>query len=540
MRTWYTGATIYTMDDDRNVYDVMAVEDGKIARIGVKEELKIPAGEPVVDLAGKFIYPGFNDSHMHLLNCGYTKYLQVVLQGTKSVADLQQRIEAYITDRKLPAGAWVRGRGWNNDYFEDDTRFPTRYDLDKASPHHPMVMTRACGHACVVNSKALEVLGIDKNTPQIPGAVFEVDQNGEPNGVFREQAMDKFIYSNVPLPSPEEVKDMLEKTMQEMNRWGITSAQTDDFISLPGNEYQLVIDAYEALKKEGKLTVRVCSQSQFLSQDLFLQFLRDGYGPGYGDELYKMGPLKIQLDGSLGARSAALAAPYTDDAGNTGIMTMTAEELLSWLGIAKDHGMNTVIHCIGDGAMHRALDCFETLMEPGDANHRNGLIHVQITDLPLLERIADLHVLAYVQPIFLDYDWKVAVERVGKERERTSYNWKTLMDLGVRTSFGTDAPVEHFNPFHNIYEAVTRKDLNGNPARGWLPDQAVTVDEALAAYTREGAFASFEEEIKGTLEVGKLADFIVLDDDLFTMEPEKIKDVLVWDIVLSGNIMKHI
>lgn len=530
MKKLFKNGVIYSLDKDNTVYNSMLIEDGKILKMSKDNDIKEENCE-VIDLNGDFLYPSFNDSHMHLVSYGYGNQ-SVKLMGTTSIEDLDNKILEYIKENNMTSTDWIRGRGWNNDYFETSNELPTRYDLDKVSTTNPLVMIRACGHICVVNSKVLEILGMEDSAPQISGGEIDLDEKGKPLGIFRENALE-IVYSKIPELSLEKVKKIIVETSKEMNSMGITSCHSDDFCNLPGSDYKLVMDAYEELVKENKLTVRVYEQSQFTTIEDYDRFLSQGYKTGVGNNYFKIGSLKLLLDGSLGAKTAALNNHYIGEENNYGIMTMTEEKLEKWFNKAKENNMQIAIHCIGDRATKTALDGFEKIIDGKD--HRHGIVHCQITDLPLLERIAKTNTITYVQPIFLDYDRHIVKDRVGEELERTSYNWKTMIDLGIHTSFGTDAPVESFNPFHNIYEAVTRKDLKGEPEEGFLIDQAVSVEEALRAYTIEGAYASFEEDIKGSLETGKLADFIVMEEDIFQVAPESIKDLSVKETYLEGK-----
>ncbi|MDF2676645.1 MAG: hypothetical protein K0Q97_950, partial [Bacillota bacterium] len=255
----------------------------------------------------------------------------------------------------------------------------------------------------------------------------------------------------------------------------------------------------------------------------------------------KIGPLKILLDGSLGARTAALNQPYSDCPSAEGIVTLTQEELDEIVDLAHKNNMQLAIHAIGDRTMYMAFNSIEKLIKENvKENYRHGIVHCQITDEYLLNKFKELDVIAYIQPIFLDYDWHIVKDRVGEKREKTSYNWKSLINKGVKTANGSDAPVETFNVLKGIYEAVTRKDLYGLPEGGWLPDQKLTVKEAVYGYTMGGAYASFEENIKGSIEKGKLADLVVLSEDIFSINEDMIKNVNVEMTVFNGKIVHEI
>lgn len=529
---------IRTMNAEKPLCEAVAVENGKIVKVGTNEEiLELKKNDSeAIDLKGKVMVPGFNDSHMHLLSYGYS--LQSInLVGTKSIEEIIDKVGKTISSRKIEKGKWVRGRGWNHDYFVDEKVFPTRYDLDKISIEHPIALTRTCGHVVVVNSKALEIAGITKDTAQVEGGKFDLDENGEPLGIFRENAQE-LIYRSIPEPTVEEIKKMLEEGMKNANACGITSIQTDDFEAIPGKNYQNIIRAYNELRNEGKMSTRIYEQCLLPSMERLIGFLNKGYKTGYGDEFFRIGPLKLLGDGSLGARTAALTKHYEDDPSTYGIAVYEQEELDEIVNTAHNHEMQIAIHCIGDRAMYMAFEALEKVLKKNPReNHRHGIVHCQITDEYLLDKFKELDILAYIQPIFLDYDWHITESRIGSDLTKTSYNWKTLIDKGVHVSCGSDCPVESFNVLNGIYEAVTRKDLKGEPKEGWLPEQKLTVEEAVYAYTMAGAYSSFEENIKGSIEEGKLADMVVLSQDIFEIPEDDIKNTEVEMTVFNGEIV---
>ena len=537
----FINSKIYTMDEDRNIYEALGVNRNKIEALGSNSEILLlkDSNTEIIDLKGKTVVPGFNDSHMHLLNYGYS-LRQVNLIGTDSAEEINERVKEFISKEQIEKGKWIRGRGWNQDYFKDEKRFPTKYDLDKISTEYPIIVTRICGHVGVINSKALEILNIDKDTPQFEGGQFDLDHNGEPVGIFREMALTA-VYNFIPEPSLAEVKHMMEIAITEMNKQGITSVGTDDFESLPGKNYDLVIKAYNELKFENKLNVRIYEQCLIPDIDKLEEFFGKGYKTGFGDEFLKIGPLKLLVDGSLGARTAALIKPYEDEKDNYGITLLNQEELDRLVSLSSEYNTHIIIHAIGDRAMYMAFESIEKeLTKNPKKDHRHGIVHCQITDEALINKFKELDVVAYIQPIFLDYDWNMVKKRVGEDREKTSYNWKGMVDKRVKIACGSDAPVETFNVLYGIYEAVTRKDLTGRPKEGWLKDQALTVDEALYGYTMGGAFSSFEEDIKGSIKIGKLADIVVLSEDIFTIDSDDIKNIKIEKTIFNGNIIYEV
>ncbi len=529
---------IHTMDKERNIVEAIGINGDIIEKIGTNEEIMALKNNStkIIDLEGKVVLPGFNDSHMHLLSYGYSLN-RIDLGGAKSIEEINCIIKNIIEEKDMEKGEWVNGRGWNQDYFIGEKRFPTRHDLDKISLEHPILIGRACGHIVVVNSKALELLNITKDTPQVDGGHFDLDENGEPLGIFRENALG-LVYSKLPNPTVDDIKHMMVRAIEDLNKNGVTSVGTDDFDAFPDVDYEKIILAYQELKEENKLKVRVYEQFLIQDKDRLQGFIDKGYGSSWGDKFFKLGSLKLLVDGSLGARTAALTEDYSDDYNNKGITKLLQDELDIIVDLANQYNIQVAIHGIGDRAMYMALESIEKVLDknPRD-NHRHGIVHCQITDEELLNKFAELKIIAYIQPIFLDYDWKIVRSRVGENRERTSYNWKTMLDKNITIACGSDSPVETFNVMKGIYEAVTRKDLDGNPQGGWLPEQRLTVDEAVYGYTMGGAYASFEENIKGSLEEGKLADMVVLSKDIFNIEEDSIKDVEVVATIFGGELV---
>ncbi len=522
---------IVTMDNYLKEAEAILIKNDKIEFVGTNDQILVHKTKDttLIDLHGKLVIPGFNDSHMHLY--GFGQGLQMVdLKNATSVKEIINRGKEFISSKEIRENAWVIGRGWNQDYFKGDKIFPTRFDLDEISTTNPIMLSRACGHLAVVNTKALEICGIDINTPQVDGGEFNFDL-----GLFSENAI-SLISANIPKPTKEEVKKALIDGMEYANKHGITSIQTDD-LAHAGN-YKLLIEAYESLRRAGKLTCRIYQQCLLDSKEKLKEFLDFGYNTGYGDNYYKLGPLKLLSDGSLGARTAALVNPYADNSKTNGIMCYSQAELDELIKLAHDNGMQISVHCIGDRAMYSVLNSYEIALKANNRkDHRHGIIHCQITDETLLNKFKELNVIAYVQPIFLHYDLHIVESRVGKELASKTYAFKSMIDKGIHTSFGTDCPVEALDTMSNVHCAVTRSDLSGYPKDGWNSKEKVSVYEAIYSYTMSSAYAAFEEDIKGSISKGKLADFIVLDEDIFKVDVNKIKDIKVEMTFVGGKLV---
>lgn len=539
MRTIYYGGQVYT--GSLPLAEAFAVEDGRFVFAGTNQEALAlaEAGGETVDLKGRFVCAGFNDSHMHLLNYGYALQVADLSSNTGSLAQVLDTMRAFLKEKGFAPGQWVRGRGWNHDYFTDESRFPNRHDLDKVSTEHPVCIVRTCGHTCVVNTKALELIGVTADTPQPEGGCFELGEDGQPNGVFRENGMD-LVYSKLPQPGVEELKAMLLDAQAHLNSYGVTSCQTDDFTAFANVDWHDIMEAYRQLEAEGRMTVRMAQQAQLTTVEDLEGFLAEGYNTGWGDEWVKVGPLKILGDGSLGARSAYLSRDYADKPGYRGIPIYTQQQFDDLIGCANRHGMQVAVHAIGDGILDRVLSAYKkALAEHPRDDHRHGVVHCQITRPDQLADFAALHLHAYVQPIFLDYDIHMVEQRVGPELAATSYAFRTLMDSGVWTSSGTDCPVELPRALACIQCAVTRRTLKDRVGP-YLPEEALTVQQAVDSYTIHSAHATFEEDSKGRIAPGYLADFVVLGDNPFEADPYAIGDIPVLATYAGGRCVYQV
>ena len=524
MRTLYYNGKIYT--GSLPLVSCFAVEDGRFCFAG--NEADAPMAEERIDLQGKFVCAGFNDSHMHLLNYGQALTVAPLHAHTGSLEELIRCLKETAPGR----GGWILGRGWNQDYFAEDKKMPTRYDLDRVSQVHPVCAIRACGHALSVNSKALDLLGITADTPQVEGGEI-VMENGQLNGIFFDNAME-LVLPRIPAPGKEELKHMIRLGCKALNRYGITSCQSDDYCVFHNISWERVNEAFRELEEAGELTVRVYEQANFTDLKELRRFTESGHNTGVGTDLFRMGPLKMLGDGALGARTAFLSRPYADAPDTRGLSVFTKEEFESLIGYANANGMQAAVHAIGDACLDLVLGAYEkALREHPRTDHRHGIVHCQITRPDQLEKMAELGLHIYAQSIFLDYDIHMVEDRVGKELAASSYSWKWLKDRGCHVSNGSDCPVELPNVMGGIQCAVTRRDLKGFGP--YLPEQAFSVQEALDSFTKEGAYASFEEETKGQIKPGMLADFVILGENPFETTPEHLKDIPILATFLAGK-----
>ena len=527
----YNG-NIVTMNAEKERVEAVCVDGGHIAYVGgLDKALSLCTSQTrKIDLRNRTLIPGFHDSHLHNVKYGYFKSC-CDLSDCTSLGHVVEKVRQFIADNKKPEGAWVIGRGWNQDLF-DVKVFPRREDLDRISLTRPILLHRCCTHMLVVNSAALSALNIDGNTPQVEGGEFDVS-----TGLFTEKAR-RLALAGIPHESVEDIKEYIKKACADLAEHGITSIQSDDFAMAENS--QTIVQAYSELAESGELCVRVTQQCQMPDIHHLNRFIeKDLKARNIGD-FYRIGPIKILADGSLGARTAYLSSPYCDDPQTRGMMLHTEEAMAKMIKTAHDSGYPVAIHCIGDGAANICIDAIEKAKRerPNDSI-RHGIVHCQITDKAILNKFKTLDLLAFVQPIFLDYDLHIVEDRVGKELARTSYNFKTMLDMGIHMSIGTDSPVEKFDPLPNIYCGVTRKDKKGYPAEGFFPEQRLSIYDSVYCYTHGSAYCSGEERQKGSIEEGFFADFTVLSDNIFGMEdsPEKLLDVSIDMTIVNGKIV---
>lgn len=468
--------------------------------------------------------PGFNDAHSHLAGAGQAK-LTVNLDGAKSIAELQRLVRARLKD--YTAGEWITGRGWDHTLWHP-AKFPTRQDLDAVSTTHPMIFSRVDGHVAIANSLALQIAGITRDTKDPAAGKIERDSSGEPTGMLEEDAAMSLVFRKIPRISTAQRRRGIELVLAELAENGVTSAQDnsgwDDFL------------VYGELKREGKLTSRI---TEWLPFDAPLAELeakrREG---GATDPWLKTGLLKGFMDGALGGRTAAMAAPYSDDSSTRGILRVQPDEL-NRMAIERDKaGFQIGFHAIGDLANKVALDAFAAVVAAnGPRDRRDRIEHAQIVAPGDFERFANLQVIASMQPSHETTDMRWAEARIGTERSKGAYAWRTMLNHGVRLAFGTDYPVEEVNPMRGLHACVTRQLPDGTPPSGWEPQEKISLDECIAAYTTGSAYAEFEEGKKGQILPGQYADIIVLSDDVTKVAPGKILSVKVLQTYAGGKLV---
>ena len=512
---------------------VLWAQGGRIRALGGPELLAAAPPElPRTDLGGGWALPGFNDSHLHLLDVG-RGLASVDLFGASGPADIAARCAAFVRAHAVPPGQAVYGNGWNQDLFAGPHALPTRADLDAAVPDHPLLLDRVCGHIMLCNTAALRAAGITSQTPDPPGGGIDRGPGGEPNGLLRDNAV-ALVRPLLPAETPAACAGRWRAALAHAAAHGLTSVQTCDVRS---RDWPTVLAALEELDAQDALPLRLTLQCAMDTPE-DLQALWDaGYRPGAHGKRWKIGPLKLFLDGSLGARTAWLRGGYADAPGTHGLCCLPMAEALALARKADAAGMQVIAHAIGDGAMEEMLDIIETLNAPrGGANPlRHGVVHCQVTAPGQWDRLAALGAGALVQPIFLDYDHTIVTARCGAALAGTSYAFGDAVRRGLPVSYGTDAPVESLDPLRNLYAAVTRRPLSGGAP--WQPQQAVTRAQALFCYTQGSAWQEFAEAEKGRLAPGFLADFTVLDRDYFTVPEADIPRLRVQATVTGGQVV---
>ena len=531
----FINGEIYSMKKEGEKFQSLGIKDGKIIFLGTNDEAKNVSSKELIDLKGKMMIPGMADAHLHLY--AYCQNLTFVdLSKVHNINEMISLMKEKI--KNVKKGDWVKGVNFDQSKWKEN-RFPTLEEMDSISKDNPIIIKRCCLHAVVANSRALEIAGIGKNYQAGSGGIVELDKNDMPNGILREQSTK--VFDDI-LPDPLKDIEVQKKIMQDvlnvMSSKGITTIHT---YAAKLWQYIEDINIYKNFEKEGKLPLRVtvCIDELFEPEILTKEKLNNPY------RKVQLGAYKIFSDGSMGSRSAALKKPYSDDPQNSGFMLFTQEELNNKILTGYEHGLQPAIHAIGDRALDMTLSAIEhtlkTTKEKGmtDEEQKNRLpfriIHVQMIDDDLLERMKKLPLVLDIQPIFLCTDLHWIEDRIGKERLKGSFALKTMENAGLIQTGGSDCPVETYEPLKGIYAAVTRQDMEGYPTEGFLPEERLSVYEALCMYTKNVHYATGQESVLGTLEIGKFADLTILEKNLFKIDKKEIKDVKVEQTYVAGN-----
>jgi len=525
----YHDGVVYTVDDAFKVAEAFSVQDGRIHRVGSSTDILDLAGPntKVVDLNGRTVVPGLIDSHGHLTGLGQS--LQILdFVGTTSF----EEIVVLVSDAVSTAteGEWIAGRGWDqNDW--PITRMPSHEALSVCSPDNPVVLRRIGGHASLVNAAALAIAGIDGDTPDPPGGKIMRDATGEATGVLIDTAQG-LVGRHVPPPTDTQTRETVRLAIQRCLSLGLTGVH-DAGIG------QKIVRLYQSMIDDDEFDLRVYAMISGRST----QGLRTAFDHGpimnYGDGRLTVRCIKVVGDGALGSRGAALIESYSDDPGNTGLLIVDEDRMTELTEAALRNGFQVATHAIGDRANHVTLNAFEAARKavPDAIDPRLRIEHAQIIALDDLPRFATLGIIPSMQTTHATSDLPWAPKRIGDDRIRGAYAWRKLMDTGARIANGSDFPVERANPMFGIYAAITRQDHDGMPKDAWQPEERMTREEALRSFTINAAYAAFEEDVKGSIEQGKFADFIVLSRDIMKVPPSEILTTRVEMTALSGDVV---
>lgn len=532
-----TNANIYTVDEDRPQAQAVAIRADTIMAVGSVEEIMAFKGETteVIDLEGKTMTPGLIESHAHIMGMGYNQ-LNVDLMYVQSYEELINVVSE--ASEGAPDGTWILGRGWHQDKWETQSEkrvngFPTHHSLSEAVPNHPVYLAHASGHAGLANAKAMELAGVDKSTANPDGGEIFKDVSGNPTGVFNETAQG-LIRKVVPAQNEETDTKALELAIDYALENGITSLQNAgaDF-----NEIAL----FKKFGEQGKMNIRLWTMLNGRNDSLLNAYYEKGPEIGLYDDFLTVRSIKLYSDGALGSRGAWLLEEYTDAPGVHGHNVTPMDEIRKVTFEGIQNGFQICTHAIGDRANREVLDIYEAAFQayPDKAtDHRFRIEHAQHIDPADIPRFAELDVIAAVQAIHMSSDRPWAIDRLGEKRiVDGAYVWQKLIESGAVVINGTDAPVEPVSAINSFYASVTRQTLKGTPEGGYEPSQKMTREQALKTYTLWAAYGAFEEDIKGSIEVGKLADFTVYSQDLMTVPDDQLLDTQIDMTIVGGEVM---
>ncbi len=528
------GGKVWTENPAQPVAEAVALDGSRILAVGTDADVRKLAGPQtrLIDLHGRLLLPGFNDAHVHFLDGGES-LTSVALGDANSQAEFRDRIQTYA--RTLPNGAWIRNGNWDHQRWTP-AALPNHALIDAATADHPALLWRLDGHMALANALALKLAGVTRETKDVPGGEIERDKDGNPTGILKDMAV-ALVERVMPPLGEEEVDRGMDAALREAAAHGVTSVQ--NLADTPEDEGQAeIFREFEKYERAGKLTVRIY---EGLPLRDWKTLADAGIQTPFGGSLLRLGNLKAFADGAIGSTTAWMDEPFTGHPGNSGLASpdlLNPDNFYSQMKAADKAGLQISIHAIGDRANRTVLDLFERLQqENGPADRRPRIEHAQHMHQKDFARMARLGVIASMQPYHAIDDGRWAGALLGPERTRFSYAWKSMLDAGVKLAFGSDWPVAPLDPVMGIYAAATRRTLGGKTPAGWVPEQRITVAQAVHAYTIGSAWAEYQETIKGSIEAGKLADLVVLSDDIFTIAPEKIERTRVEMTIFDGKII---
>ena len=527
MKTAFINGKIFTVNDKQPTAEAVIIEGNKIVFVGSNDDAhnKIGKDTKVVDLNGKLMLPGFIDSHLHFISGG-NYLLGINLRPAKSSEEFVKILRDYVQNYK---DRWITGGRWDHESWEKK-ELPTKELIDEFTQETPVFVSRIDGHMGLANSKALQLAGITKDTPNPDGGlIMKNPVTGEPTGILKDNAID-LVTNIIPEPSLEENIEAAERALEEAKTLGVTSVED---MTQPG-EYE----AYQQIKKDGNLTCRIYSIWPINRYD---SLVNAGVEIKFTDTYLDRGGLKGYADGSLGAKTAWFFEPYYNDTTYGLEMDVVSNGFLEkWATDADKNHLQICVHAIGDRAVNYILNMYEQIKKVNPQwDRRFRIEHAQHLIPGDIKRFSEIGVIASVQPYHAIDDGVWAENRIGPERIHYTHPYKSFLENNVTVALGTDWPVAPLNPLYGIYAAVTRRTVDGKNPDGWIPEQKISVEDAIKCYTLNAAYACHKEEIKGSIEVGKLADMVVLSDDILTIDPVKIWDVKVNMTIYDGKIVYH-
>lgn len=516
---------IFTADEADSFVEAVAVKDERIISLGSNEDIQKLVGPSteVLDIKGKLVIPGFIDSHCHFASGGRS-LMTLTFRGVNSVEKIQEMIAAKI--KELPHGSPISGSQFDHTLFPGQ-KWPTKEDLDKVSPHNPVVIRRVDGHSSWVNSLTLKQSNITKDTSSPFGGEISKDlKTGEPTGILKEAATELIKINRQEMRTTAE--EDIERALKHAVKLGVTGIHTSSNLEQ--------IEIFRKLEREGNLTLRVYAWIPINGIDKYIQ---EGIKQGQGDEMVRVGFLKVFIDGTISSATALLFEPFSDEPDKSGLPQYKEQEFYALVQKAHENGFQVGVHAIGDKGIHWALNAFELAQKKhGKKGLRHRIEHASIIHPDDVKRFQELGVIASFQPTHCTTDLVYCEKRFGKERSKGAYIWRSLLDSGAMLALGTDWSVEPLDPMRGVYSCVTRRHIELDyPEDGWFPEQKLTMAQAIRYYTFGSAYASFEDDIKGSLEEGKLADMVVLSKDLFEIEPREVLTSQVIYTILGGKII---
>jgi predicted amidohydrolase YtcJ len=520
-----THGKIWTGDPHRRFVEAVAVEGNTIVAIGTNDEITHLAPDAkVIDLHGRVAVPGFIDNHVHFIDGGF-ELSRVQLRDAATPEEFARRIAEHA--KKLGRGKWVTGGEWDQTIW-NPVRLPTKQMIDAVTRDNPVLVSRLDGHMALANSVALKLAGITRESQDPPGGTIVRDANGEPTGLLKDDAMSP-VFAVIPPPATEERMAAARAGLREAARFGVTA-----FCDMSGGDAYEDLRAYQRLDKNNELTARIYL---FTPISEYKRLVDASIERGFGSDVLRIGGLKGFADGSLGSATAAMAEPFSDDPQNRGLTMepLTNGSLKKWVADADAHDLQVAIHAIGDRANDEILKIYESI--PNAAARRFRIEHAQHLNRALIKRFADDGVIASMQPYHAIDDGRWAEQKIGHERAKGTYAFRSIIDSGALLTFGSDWTVAPLNPLLGVYAAVTRRTLDGKNPNGWIPEEKISLDEALKSYTANNAYAMFMENEIGRIAPGLRADIAILSDDIFSIAPEKIGDVTVDLTLFDGRVV---